>query len=395
MPRAKPAEPEHIRQQGTGSIFFNAKKNRMQATIDLGRKASGKRDRKTFTAKLFPGETQEARDEVAGYLSTAIAERVLGTFKPPSRETVKGYLTTWLEQTAKVGTTERTWTEYQRKMELYVYPVIGAVRLNDLQVQHVQAVYSRMAKTVSERTHNPLSPSTIRAVHRILHPALGERIRWSELRRPKVQEYEAPVLEPEEFTKLMAGIAGHRYELVWLLLAMGLRPEEVLGLKRSGLDFRRNTVTVDKVIPTKGKRIETVTKTQRSRRTLQVPEEIGAKLAAHCETNTAMILRAGGRVFNTSVGTPLNWSVVSDAWRALMKTLPVPYVPPYSLRHGFASYLIDEGVPLTRISADLGHSNTHTTAKVYAHKLRKTEGQSAEVIGRLLPLKKGDSEQLG
>ncbi|MBI4496338.1 MAG: site-specific integrase [Chloroflexi bacterium] len=391
MPRGKPKpEEKRRRQQGTGAVFWNAKKSRYQATIDLGRDAEGKRVRKTYTAREG-GKTTEAKDECERWLAQAQADYLHGTLLPPSRETVRGFLEGWLEHTARVGTETRTWTEYRRKLELYVYPEVGTKRLNDLHAQHIQAVYAKLLRTVSRRTGKPLSASTVRGVHRILHAALGRRIAWDEIKLPKAGEYEAPVLEPDEFTRLLAAAAGTRYEPIWYLMGMGFRPEEVLGLRRQDLDFRRGTATVAEVIPTKGRRAPKAPKTRRSRRTVQMPAQVMDLLAAHCEAHAEAILRAGGRVFCTQEGAPLSWSrVYRTGWRPLVERAGVTYVPPYSLRHGFVSYQIEDGVDLARISADVGHSNTATTARVYAHKLRKTEGRTAETIARLLPIRKAE-----
>ncbi|WP_083773527.1 tyrosine-type recombinase/integrase [Desulfofarcimen acetoxidans] len=45
----------------------------------------------------------------------------------------------------------------------------------------------------------------------------------------------------------------------------------------------------------------------------------------------------------------------------------------HDLRYTAGSILFDEGVPLTTVSAFLGHSTPATTASVYAHALRKGE----------------------
>ena len=44
----------------------------------------------------------------------------------------------------------------------------------------------------------------------------------------------------------------------------------------------------------------------------------------------------------------------------------VPYLTrPHSLRHMYASILLEQGVPLVKISALLGHSSIHTTFEFY------------------------------
>lgn len=47
----------------------------------------------------------------------------------------------------------------------------------------------------------------------------------------------------------------------------------------------------------------------------------------------------------------------------------VPHFSPHDLRHRYASVKIAEGVPVTELAAQLGHSRTSMTLDVYSHVL--------------------------
>jgi integrase len=47
----------------------------------------------------------------------------------------------------------------------------------------------------------------------------------------------------------------------------------------------------------------------------------------------------------------------------------VPSVTLHTARHGFGSYLLDQGVPLPLVSKVMGHASVDITARVYAHAL--------------------------
>lgn len=52
----------------------------------------------------------------------------------------------------------------------------------------------------------------------------------------------------------------------------------------------------------------------------------------------------------------------------------VPYLTrPHSLRHMFATILIEQGVPLIKISALLGHSSVNTTFEYYCDVMDENE----------------------
>lgn len=54
------------------------------------------------------------------------------------------------------------------------------------------------------------------------------------------------------------------------------------------------------------------------------------------------------------------------------------------MRHAAASLLIADGVPVTAVSAMLGHALTSTTLNVYAHVLPGGERLTADAMDRLL-----------
>ena len=55
----------------------------------------------------------------------------------------------------------------------------------------------------------------------------------------------------------------------------------------------------------------------------------------------------------------------------------------HSLRHAYATHLLEAGIELRIIQAYLGHSSPETTA-LYTHLTHKTEAMSAPIINRLM-----------
>ena len=61
----------------------------------------------------------------------------------------------------------------------------------------------------------------------------------------------------------------------------------------------------------------------------------------------------------------------------------------HSLRHTNATLLIANGVSLTTVAGNLGHSNSSTTTQVYAHAIQSAAAASAEMLNNLLtPVRK-------
>lgn len=61
----------------------------------------------------------------------------------------------------------------------------------------------------------------------------------------------------------------------------------------------------------------------------------------------------------------------------------------HSLRHSYATHLIDSGVDLQQVQKILGHTSLVTTVK-YTHLTTKTSSRSSEHINRIM-----DSIQIG
>lgn len=75
-------------------------------------------------------------------------------------------------------------------------------------------------------------------------------------------------------------------------------------------------------------------------------------------------------VFSTMHGTPLSGGVVNPAFKRALKRGGLPtWIRFHDLRHSAASLMIGSGVPVTSMSAILGHARTSTTLNTYSHSL--------------------------
>ena len=64
---------------------------------------------------------------------------------------------------------------------------------------------------------------------------------------------------------------------------------------------------------------------------------------------------------------------MNTALTKLCKRNGLPKVSVHSLRHMFATILIEQGVPLVKISALLGHSSVNTTFEYYCDVMDENE----------------------
>jgi integrase len=119
------------------------------------------------------------------------------------------------------------------------------------------------------------------------------------------------------------------------------------------------------------------TKTELSRRTLEIPEEAASALREHHRRQAATRLRAGSAwqdndlVFCTRTGTELAHGNVRRSFKAITKAAGVGSDwTPREMRHSFVSIMSDHGVTIEQIADLVGHKTTVTTQKVYRKQLR-------------------------
>jgi integrase len=88
-------------------------------------------------------------------------------------------------------------------------------------------------------------------------------------------------------------------------------------------------------------------------------------------------------IFATRTGKPLDLANVAKAFKRVLKRAGLPFHHTlYDLRHTFATALLAEGAPLPYVAAQLGHANSATTLRYYAHWLSRGDRR---YVARLRP----------
>lgn len=171
--------------------------------------------------------------------------------------------------------------------------------------------------------------------------------------------------------------------------ATGLRAGELLALAVTDLDFRQKTISVTKSADDQNREIR-APKTPASVATLPMPSALESALktylAQHWQANDA------GLLFPNCTGTKsrLRDNVVKYGLRPVLKQLGIPNhdVGLHAFRHGLASELAQQMVPLPDLQKQLRHTDVRTTLKIYAHSIPGTQRAAMETvaIGTTVPI---------
>ncbi len=177
----------------------------------------------------------------------------------------------------------------------------------------------------------------------------------SDIEGPRLS-YKLPVVLTEpEVEKLIQSAENFRDRLILeLLYATGIRVTELVNLKLSDIDLDRGWVK----ILGKGKK----------ERFVPVGKKMVKKIKKYARKRG---LKPKNYLFSKSGKKPLKretvWKIVKKISR---KTRLKKSVTPHTLRHTFATHLLENGADLRTIQVLLGHASIDTT-QIYTHVNRK------------------------
>ncbi len=140
-----------------------------------------------------------------------------------------------------------------------------------------------------------------------------------------------------------------------LFYASGLRVSELVGLDIENIDINIGYVRVigkgrkERVVPVNKKAVEVIVR--------YLKERIGF-LQGKSETEALFVNKYGKRLTRRAVGMIVR--------KYMLKSGINKHISPHSLRHTFATHLLDAGADLRFIQELLGHSSISTT-QVYTH----------------------------
>lgn len=200
------------------------------------------------------------------------------------------------------------------------------------------------------------------------------------------------ILNKENVKKLLKAAYDSGWYLEILLgLFCGLRKGEISGLKFGDFDAENKTIYIQRqitsnpVIP-KGESkiqsyevIEKPPKTDNSYRLLRIPEAVAKEIEKRRALVDANKLQYGEQYFDHDYiscqenGLPHSTAAMNSALTKLCSRNGLPHITVHGLRHMYATILVEQKVPLIKISALLGHASVNTTFEYYCEVMDENE----------------------
>jgi len=314
---------------------------------------------------------------------------VFGGLPNPGTRMVSDLLDAWFAASAS-ALRRQTVTSHVGVCDRHIRPAIGSIRLSRLDPYHIQRLYAELEAKGFARI-----PTT---VHAILHRAFRLAVLWKWLPenpcdrviRPTYAAPRKAMWTDAQLRAFFNGIGDHRHGPLWtFLISSGCRLGEALALTWD--DIEGDTIRISKSMhQMKGEWVIGEPKTEAGRRTITLPASAVGALRRQRARQAEHRLRAGGSwpetnlVFATPKGAPLFRSTVCRALFVTCKRLGVPALSPHGLRHLSASLLLSHGMPVTAVSARLGHSKVSVTLDVYSHLVGGEDREAAGILGKVM-----------
>lgn len=194
------------------------------------------------------------------------------------------------------------------------------------------------------------------------------------------------ILSEKEIEIIKKYIKNSNFELLFLLdLATGLRQGELLALDWEHIDLKNKTIKVEKSVKEvyvyddeNTRHIETIfqtPKTANSFRTVFLPNVIIDVLTK--------IKNKEGLLFMDDEGKPLKGKNVSTKWTKILRECDIPHKKFHSIRHTYASMLLQKGVDIETVAELMGHSAISIT-QIYLHSSSTSKNKSVNKLNSIL-----------
>ncbi|MEW2186144.1 site-specific integrase [Streptomyces cellulosae] len=401
------------RANGEGSIY--PYKNGYAAYVWVT-KPDGKRAR-----KYAYGKTREEVHEKWLNLHAEAKRGPVATRHP----TVGAFLSYWLDSVVKPNLAPLSYVSYEGSVRLYIAPHLGSKRLDRLTVRDVREWVTKLStvcqccaqgkdakreprrrrccavgecceaypsRRVVQAARDALRAALTHAVaEELISKNVASLVKVPKPRRRRIKPWS--VAEASQFLTEAAARDDHLFAAWVLVLCLGLRRGEVLGLTWKSVDFERGELYVDHQIQRAGRQIlHRETKTEDSDDFLPLPalclkalrmrraQQIGDRKAAG-----ELWQNSHDLVFTTKYGTPIEPGNLTRMFALRARRAGLREIPLRNTRHTCSSLLVALKVHPKVAQRILRHSQIAMTMEVYAEaseeEVRAAIGKLSDVMG--------------
>lgn len=242
---------------------------------------------------------------------------------------------------------------------------------------------------------------------------------------------EAYALTPEQVSRLVVALENEPLQfqvMAMLYLQTGMRKSELVGLTWADYEAEHALLRVAcelQYLPPEGKKPKQGSlaglqlrppKNESSKRFIKLPGsmvdllEVYRSLQDEWKCNVAEIdytwqedtpthLRHDF-IFTNELGSPRHPDTFPKVFKQFLSRAgftpeEIKLIHTHTLRHTAASYLIEANVNLTAVAKHLGHADSSTTSRIYAHAINRAEALASSVIDTAIQAARGIAPAVG
>ncbi len=311
----------------------------------------------------------------------------------------------WFEEYAKLNLRN---TSYEKMKQLppRVYPAIGHLRIDKITGRHIQQFINDLALNgKNKKNGKPLSRKTVIHHLNFISDVFGYAIKMNMLNDnpcrnvtiPKGEKKEKQIYTLEEIAQIFELLDDEdvptKYRVfIKLAVYSGFRRGELLGLEWKDVNWESNLISVRRTSNYTAERgtYTDTTKTKMSQRTLKFPDYVMDLLRELKAEQESEAVKLGNqwidhdRLFTKWDGSPMGNCTPYSWFRKFCVRNNIRFCDLHSLRHFYASALINEGVDAAAVSGALGHSVISTTTSIYCHVFQQAQAKAGDAIASVL-----------
>ena len=291
---------------------------------------------------------------------------------------------------------EKTYNSYLTALN-HLINFFGDIKVSDMKTRMINDYIATKSSEISTSTLD--QHLTVLGI--IIKSALRDDILNKDImmgiEKPKKKKKEAYIYSEEEVGMLVKTArenASKELNLkIQLILKLGLRNSEVLGLCWDAIDFKNQLIHIHKITTRIKEKnefdkvvskvvLEDRTKTKTSNRVLRLSNQLTEELKEYKKYQLANNICDNQLLFHKN-SKPISEETFSNDFKKFLKKYNLPETTVHGLRHFYGSLLIKNGRPITEVSKNMGHSSPAITTSIYAHELEDVTKKSAELMDDL------------
>lgn len=324
--------------------------------------------------------------------------------------TLEEYLNKHIRDCEVKGLSERTTDGYRQIAMQRINPVLGSTPLSDLDPGKLTDFY-RNLKLHGNVNGGPLSVGTVKKTSALINYALNRAVAEGLIDRNPNHRAENFVssrdagkkakqvaLSVEDMHKIINYASIHpNHGLATAIMIgsfTGMRRAEICGLRWGNVDFDNRIIQIENdliAVKKKGEKGKTLklspTKTRESERYLPIAKPLEDFLRRELQRQQrenyafGVPCNQGTPVVRGKFGSWIYPDTITTNFKSFVRELEIdPATSFKSLRSGVASVLAEAGVPVTEISALLGHSDISTSIRYYIKYASKASAAAVDAL---------------